>query len=335
MLLGSAGVALINTACSLSLVKGALLVFGLGFPLTAAMSFFTVPSVGYGTQTLAFARNSVLLVLVCAVSVLVCLKRVKSAAIDLRRLFAVVQVAGLLCVWLLSGGQLSNVQNYGDKQLRTWALPVDRSGVAFLAVLDDSIFVVGQQHLYRIDVPSKRVVARIELPSLNADQVGYPEFVRRDATDKQIPNPVEFAVRNLAVSLGEVTDQHISFGIKAVVSDAARARTFDLRLDFDLAAAQLLSYQVFPDSSSDIPDIPGFAPPQNDAVRGTKDGRITYFWGAYEIWGTTVSGPGVSAHFDASVPFSNSVHFLYPVPVSGRLVLLGEFGKMYIVEFPE
>ncbi len=337
-LLLTVALALINTAFTLSLRKGIMLILLAGLPIMGALSFFTVPAVGYRMQTFAFARNMVFAVLSITTLSLFTMKRTKAIKFPWRKIFVAIQFAALISLLLPYGSNLASVKNYGAKEVKAWAIPVDRDGVTFLAVHDDSIFVVNKRYLYYIDVPNKRLITRIKMPKLNAD-VGLGDAMYSFA-GKLEPNPVQMQIEprivTSAIGIGEVNEQRISFGIRASVQKPLTERSayglfFKLRLDFDLLTQQLVSYSAYPESDYQEIDIPGFTPRQNEV---TEEG-IDYYWGPYEIAGNRIAGPDIRAAFNTKKMFSRFEESVYPVPVGDRLVLMGPFGKVFIVEFPD
>ncbi len=338
-LLLSVALALTNTASMLSLRKGITLILLAGLPIMGALSFFTAPAVGYRMQNFAFARNVVLIVLGMAALGFWAIKRTGVIKPSWRKMFVAIQFAVLISLLLPYGSHLAGVKNYGVKEVKAWAIPVESNGVTFVAVLDDSIFAVSKRYLYYIDVLNKRIIARIKIPKLNAADVGLGDAMYSFA-GKLEPNPVEMQIEpnnaSWITGVGEVSEQRISFAVRAnvmksIAEDEAVGLYFKLRLDFDLASQKLVSYAAYPESNYQEVDIPGFTPRQNEA---TEEG-IDYCWGPYEITGNKIIGPDIYAEFNTKKMFSHFNQGVYPVPVGDRLVLMGSFGKVYVVEFPD
>lgn len=158
-LLLNVALALINMAFTLSFRKGITLILLAGLPIMGALSFFTAPAVGYRMQTFVFARNVVFIVLGMTALGFLAIKRTGVIKPPWRKIFAAIQFATLIFLLLPYGSNLAGVKNYGAKEVKAWAIPVDRNGVTFLAVHDDSIFVVNKRYLYYIDILNKRLPA--------------------------------------------------------------------------------------------------------------------------------------------------------------------------------
>ncbi len=338
-LLLTVALALINTAFTLSLRKGIMLILLAGLPIMGALSFFTAPAVGYRMQTFAFARNMVFAVLSITILSFYAMKRTKAIKSPWRKIFVAIQFAALISLLLPYGSNLAGVKNYGAKEVKAWAIPVERNGVTFVAVHDDSVFAVSKRYLYYIDVLNKRTITRIKMPKLNAADVGLGDAMYSSA-GKLKPNPVQMQIEprivTSTISIGEVNEQRISFGIRAsvwkpVTESSADGLFFTLRLDFDLLTRQLVSYAAYPESNYGEVEIPGFKPRQNEVTKEGSD----YYWGPYEITGNRIIGPDVRAAFNTKKMFSHFEERVYPVPVGDRLVLMGPFGKVFIVEFPD
>lgn len=174
-LLLNVALALINTALTLSSRRGVMLILLVGLPIMATLSFLTAPAVGYRMQTFVFARNVVFIVLGMTALGFLAIKRTGVTKPPWRKIFAAIQFATIISLLLPYGSNLAGVKNYGAKEVKTWAIPLDRNGVTFLAVHDDSIFVVNKRYPYYIDVLNKRLITRIKIPKLNAADVGLSD----------------------------------------------------------------------------------------------------------------------------------------------------------------
>lgn len=109
VLLGSAALALCNSAFALSLEKGIALILLGGLPIMAVLSFFTAPAVGYRMQNFVFARNVVLAVLGLATLSFFAAKRIEAMKDDARKIFVAIQSVGIIILLLLYGSKLANV----------------------------------------------------------------------------------------------------------------------------------------------------------------------------------------------------------------------------------
>lgn len=297
-----------------------------GLPIMAVASFFTVNSVGYGTQTLAYARNSIVVALVLTVAASYALRHVPVTTPWVRY----VVILQLVIVFLSVGtmlGDMNAIANTGEVSLKAWAIRIGGQGTLHVATLDDSVFVVSSNTLFRIHVPTRTITAKIGLPKLTAEQVGFPHYKLRDSDGNLLDeNPVVnyWPTRVLDVSIDEI---ELSFGLVAAVLDGGSVVVkgtgivLDYRVDLASLSIAVRTSRVF-ESTKDF------------ALEKEQDymSRV----GSLDIHHNNILGPDIRAVLNVRrYPWSQNLCNVWHVPVGDYIVFGGDYGRIHIVQRPE
>ena len=297
-----------------------------GLPVMAVASFFTVDSVGYGMQTLAYARNLIVTTLLLTVAANYALRQVPATIPGVRYVISI-QAIILVLITVPVLGDMRAIENTGEIPLEAWAIRMGGEGTLHVTTLDDSVFVVSNSHVFRIHVPTRKITAKITLPKLSAEQVGFPHYKLRDRDGNVLdenPVVVHWPTRVLGVSIDE---SELSFGLIASVLDGGSAIVngtaivLDYRVDLASLSIFVRESRVF-DSTKDY-----LLEKEQDYMS-----RV----GGLDIHHNNILGSDIRAVLNVRrYPWSHNFCNVWHVPVGDYIVFGGDYGKIHIVQRPE
>lgn len=296
-----------------------------GLPIMAVASFFTVNSVGHGTQTLAYARNMIVAALVFTVAANYALRQIPETIhwvpymVILQLVLTIMSVGPIL-------GNMDVIANNGVVSLTAWAIRVGGEGTLHVATLDDSVFVVSNTHVLRIHVPTRTITAKIGLPKLTAEQVGFPHYKLRDRDGNLLEENqvvIRWPPRVLKVGISE---GELSFSLTAAVLDGGSVIANGIGI--------VLSYSV--DLTNRTISVTQSRVFGADDFSLEKEPDYMSRVGSLDIHHNNILGSGIRAVLNVRrYPWSQNLCNVWHVAVGDYIVFGGDYGKIHIVQRPE